>query len=670
MKLLSAIAAALAAASLQAADPGFEVKVLDAHGRPVPGATVECRSSRGAAHSVTDDTGLVRIDCAPQARIQVGAPGFEFEGRAVEQPPGLLVFRLRPATLRTKVDVVVREIPEIGPAAGTSVEIERSGARTVFDAVEKLVSGAYVTRRGVMGYGIGPNGTGVVSIRGFGGQPNTGVLVVVDGRPDFQGIFGHPVPDFYSLSDAGTVTVVEGPASVLYGSNAMAGAIEIKPAPPPEHMETRISSSLGSYLTGQHRLSNGAKFGRGFYSFAGGLSHTRGERTGAAFRSRDGSASLGYDLSPVWKTSVQGRFGHFHVEDPGPLHPPLAGSFAQVGRGGGSFGLDNAALRTWGRLSVHSSAGHHIISDGFRSVDRSTGFRLHQHVALRDGLVAEAGAEAANYGGRARQVRSGIDYGSHTLTTAAGFTRVNWAANHRVRLHSGMRYEGNSPLGSIVAPEAGVSYSPADNYVLAASAGRGFRNPTIRELYLFPAPNPALKREHVWNYEASFRARPHSALDASVTLYYADIRDLIVTTGRFPNLRLLNGGRALNRGVETSARLSPARRMRLSAGFARLWSTNIGPHIPRTKLNCSLEIDLKRAFVSLGGMAVGRTWADAQRTRDLGGYHVATLKLTAPVRKRYTVFAAVDNLFHKAYQVIEGYPMPGANFAGGFTLTF
>lgn len=64
------------------------------------------------------------------------------------------------------------------------------------------------------------NGTGGLSIREVGESPNAGILVIVGGRLDFQGLMGHPLPDFYSLSDAGTVTIIEGPASVLCGSNA------------------------------------------------------------------------------------------------------------------------------------------------------------------------------------------------------------------------------------------------------------------------------------------------------------------------------------------------------------------------------------------------------------------------------------------------------------------
>jgi outer membrane cobalamin receptor len=647
----------------------LRLRVLDAHGLPVPRARLECLS--GSARALSDEAGRASLECATPAEVRAGAPGFEPEARVLERAPqGELTITLRPAVVRTTLEVVVRETPQAGPISGSRVEMDQRGARTVLDAVEKLAPGAFLTRRGVMGYGIATNGTGVATIRGVGGQPNTGVLIVVDGRPDYQGLMGHPLPDFYGLADAGSVTVIEGPASLLYGSNAMGGVIEIRSAPPPERMETKLSAGLGSYWTGQHRLSNGARLGRGFYTVAAGVSHTRGERVRAAFRSQEGSVAAGYDLSPVWKASVRGRYGHFYVEDPGPVFAPLAGSFAAVGRGGGSFELDNAAGRAWGHLAAFSNHGRHYITDGFRSVDRTTGLRFHEQVAVRPALAAEVGGDVVNYGGRARNVLTRLDYGRHELTSGAGFGRLNWTPRSRLRLHGGARYESNSVAGDIVAPEVGLSLNLHPDHTLAASLSRGFRNPTIRELYLFPAPNPALRREELYNYEVSWLGRPRPELETSLTAFYADAGNLIVTTGRFPNLRLENSGAAIHRGLENTLRYRPLRRLRLSAGWLRMWSTNLPAYVPRAKFNYAVDADFRRVFVNLSGMAVGRLWVNAQRTRQLGGYHVATLKLTAPIGRRYSLFALVENLFDKRYQVVDGYPMPGINAAGGFMLSF
>jgi outer membrane receptor protein involved in Fe transport len=671
------VIAILPVGALLAEEETITLQVVDPQDLPIAAATIEIRSAPAGERPMTvttDDEGNAQVHFEPPAEIRVTATGFDpLVQNQVTTPQEMVILRLRPATIHTTVDVVVRDSPALGThltSVGSALEIERSGARTVFDAVEKLVPSAFVTRRGIMGYGIATNGTGIVTIRGIGESPNTGVLIVVDGRPDYQGLMGHPLPDFYTLSDAGSVSVTQGPASVLYGSNAMGGVIEVKPPSPRPGRHTQLTSSLGSYLTGQHRLNHAGNFGRTYYSLALGVAHTRGERTGAAFRNRDAALSLGRGLAEHWKASLQGQFGYFHVEDPGPIQTPLASSYARVGRGGFNVSVDNAYGRTWGYGRVFSSFGHHIITDGFRSVDNMIGFRGHQNLAITSKLAVDAGTDIVRYGGRANNVLSGLDYGEHHLIDAAGFSRVNWTAHDRLRLNAGLRYEHSSQYGGIMVPEFGVSYRLADRYSVSAAAAKGFRNPTIRELYLFPAPNPSLEPEHLWNYQATFQASPRSNLLTWVTGYYADVSNMIVTTGRYPTLQLLNTGRALNRGLEANVRWQPTRRLGFNSGYAYLHSTNLGPYIPQHRLNLAAEWQIGRAFVHLGGTTVGRRWADTSRTSQLGGFTLATLKLTVPLRKSLSIFALVDNLFDRRYEVVTGYPMPGINAMGGIDVHF
>ncbi len=571
--------------------------------------------------------------------------------------------------LHTVINVVAQQDAVNSETVATSREIEPTGARTVLDAVTSLVPGAFVTRRGIMGYGIATNGTGGISIRGVGGSPNTNVLVIVDGRPDYQGLMGHPLPDFYSLSDAASVSVTEGPASVLYGSNAMGGVVEVKPAEPRGGMSTRLTTSFGSFNTGQHRLAHGARFDRFFYSLNAGLSHTSGDRPRSAFRDQDGTASAGYDISETWKASLHGRYGHFYVEDPGPVTAPLPGSYATVGRGGFSFNLDNTAGRKWGYARIYSSYGHHFITDGFRSNDRTTGVRVEESFAVAPDVVFQAGTDVVNYGGKALNVTAPLDYGSHGATSGAGFARAQWAPAGALRTHAGVRYENNSIFGGITVPEAGATVA-FGRYSVTAEIGKGFRNPTIRELYLFPAPNPLLQPERMWNYQASFQAHPASALSLAATFFYADLSNLIAVTGRYPNLALANTGRALNRGIESSLRWRPVRRVALYSGYAWLHSTNLAPYVPAHKLDWSVQYDAGRFFVHAGATTIGTRWVDAAHKRNMSGYTNATARITVPTGRHASFFVLVDNLLNRRYQVVEGYPMPGVNAAGGVAVNF
>ncbi len=245
----------------------------------------------------------------------------------------------------------------------------------------------------------------------------------------------------------------------------------------------------------------------------------------------------------------------------------------------------------------------------------------------------------------------------------------------RLLLNAGFRYQQDSQFGGITVPEFGALWHASSRFTFSTSVSRGFRNPTIRELYLFPAPNPNLLPEHEWSYEATAQARITSSVAAWTTFYYASLTNQILTLGNWPDMQLLNGGKAMNKGVETTLRWSgigPAARRRLSVttGYAYLASTNIAPLVPSNKANLGLDLDMKHAFLHINVQAIGKRYADTTLTTQLGGYTDAGLKLSVPVRRNLSFFATADNLLNHRYQVLTGYPMPGINGAGGFVLHF
>jgi len=282
----------------------------------------------------------------------------------------------------------------------------------------------------------------------------------------------------------------------------------------------------------------------------------------------------------------------------------------------------------------------------------------------------EAGSDLIRYGGSARNISSHFDYGEFHLNDYAGFSTVRYAATRKLLLNAGLRYDDNSHSGGIVVPEFGATYRLAENYVVSASVSRGFRNPTIRELYLFPAPTPNLRPEKMWNYQATLQVHPIPKVLAWVTGYYDSINNLIVATGYYPNMVMQNAGAAVNKGLEAHARWRPVQNASFDVAYAYLHSTNLAPYSPQNRLIYSLDLDVKRAFFSIGGNTVGRTYSGVHETSPVGQYTLANIRLTVPVNGYLSFFAIVDNLLNRRYEVLAGYPMPGTNAAGGFDLTF
>lgn len=683
-----------------AAQQAVSIFITDQTGAVISGAQIRSFTSHGSSPQsfATDGYGAARVDCQLGTTLHLSALGFQQQTVILGTCAGNHEFRLAPANVQSSVSIVVTPDAAPNQPVTTSQQISRTSARTVFDALEELSPAVFVTRRGVMGYGIATNGTGAVNIRGVGGSPNADILVVLNGRPDFQGEMGHTLPDFYSLSDTGSIRLIEGPASVLYGSNAMGGAVEIQPRTPTQAMEFELQSSMGSFGTLQNRFFSGLRSGRALYTASAGVNNTDGDRAYSAFHSQDGSLSAEIQLTSRWNASLHGNYGHFLVQDPGPIYatqPYDAPNSASVGRGGFTADLGNSSPALNGYTRLYSTWGHNATADrtdannNFDSTDRITGGRIFQTwipqpTRVHGNLAFDFGGDFVNYGGQAvnftvpRTTATTNHYGGeHQIDDNAGFLRAHWSPTAKTLLNAGLRVQHDSQFGSIDVPEFGAQWHPTGIFSFSASASRGFRNPTVRELYLFPAPNPSLTPEHEWSYEATVQARLTKDLAAWTTFYYASLTDQIVTLGFYPNMSERNSGSAINKGVETTVRWSgigPAghHRLSLSTGYAYLASTNLAPLVPTNKANLGLDLDLRHAFLHATVQAVGRRSTDAvpAAPTQLGGYALAGLKLSVPLPHNLNFFATADNLLNHRYQVLTGYPMPGINGTGGFVLRF
>ena len=89
------------------------------------------------------------------------------------------------------------------------------------------VPGLFITQRGTMGYGVSRRCCRRNEYPRNRWNSTSGLLVLIDGHPQFMGLMGHPLADSYQSVMTEQVEVVRGPASVLYGSNAMGGVINI-----------------------------------------------------------------------------------------------------------------------------------------------------------------------------------------------------------------------------------------------------------------------------------------------------------------------------------------------------------------------------------------------------------------------------------------------------------
>lgn len=129
-------------------------------------------------------------------------------------------------------------------------QLEATGNTQLLGAVSGIVPSLFVSERNIFGFGVSNGGSGHIKLRGVGGDRASAVLMMVDGQPQFAGIYSHQIADFYETEYVDRVEVLRGPASVLYGSNAMAGVINvITKNAAHDGVRTTLTSQYGSYNT-------------------------------------------------------------------------------------------------------------------------------------------------------------------------------------------------------------------------------------------------------------------------------------------------------------------------------------------------------------------------------------------------------------------------------------
>ena len=356
--------------------------------------------------------------------------------------------------------------------------IERSGRQSLLPILTEQVPGLFATARGIMGYGVSTGAAGGMSLRGIGGAPQaglptTGLLVLIDGHPQYMGLMGHPIADAYQSMLAERVEVVRGPASVLYGSNAMGGVINIVTRKQREEgIRTDLQAAYGSYNTLQTELSNRIRKGRFTSVVTGSYNRTDGHRADMGFEQYGGYAKLGYELSRAWTLSGDVNLTHFNASNPGEVTAPLIDNDSRITRGRASAALANRYDRTSGALSLFYNWGRHKIDDGyaagsepldyrFNSRDRMLGVSWYQSAQLFAGNRLTVGFDYFHFGGESwNRFLDGHEEPQvdKTQDEVAGYVDFRQSLGTWLTLDAGLRVDRHSHVGTEWVPQAGVSF--------------------------------------------------------------------------------------------------------------------------------------------------------------------------------------------------------------------
>ncbi len=499
-----------------------------------------------------------------------------------------------------------------------------------------------------------------VSLRGLGPSGASRTLVLFDGVPLNDPFGGWVYWNRLPISGLEAVEVSRGSLSQLYGSAAMGGAIQLLPrAPRPDTLE--VTARGGDHRTGDLEVfaSDAASDGRWGYSLSGRLFDTDGfyivspENRGAV--DRPATVDFGTLFGRV-------EMGRYHVG---------VNAFHEERGNGTALQTNDTSLQSLdaGWSGEHWEWDAFGQTERFRSTfsrilpDRSQEFLTARQDFLVDGWGGSAAWRSGGFlaGGDVR--RASWDVEDQTLGGA--YAQQTLGLTSRLDLQLGARLDlwQSETTRSSLNPRVGALFRASDAVTLRASAYRGFRAPTLNELYrpfrvgnVETDANPNLREESLLGAEIGADFHPSAELFGRLNLFRNRIDGAVgnVTLSVTPQLitrRRENLDRVNAQGLEAELHLRPQARWELQASYLYTDSTveRTGLRVPQVPLN---QGSVGVAFdgpvtILLQERAAGQQFDDDLNQLSLPGYFVTDLSLRRPFGNRLAVFLSAENLFDR-----------------------
>lgn len=578
-------------------------------------------------------------------------------------------------------DQIAKNILPYSVSVVGNERLESTGSTQVLSAISGMVPSLFVSERSIFGFGVSNGGAGHIKLRGVGGDRASAVLMMVDGQPQFAGIYSHHIADFYDKEYVERVEVLRGPGSVLYGSNAMAGAINvITKTPRQQGAHTTISSQYGSFNTWLSSVTNTTRFGK--FSSLTSVSHNQTDGTvdNFDFKQTDGYIKIGYDISSVWKTTADYTIMHFNGND--PIYPKLSNPEStdiyrqSITRGEVSVSATNRYTATNGMVRVYYSYGNHFVDDPrhFHSKDDRLGIIAYQNFTPWRGASATVGFDFDTYSGKI-PTSGGKNHTEGSMSTISRKSITEYSpyvtlsqslAGEMINLNGGLRMANSDMFDTQWIPQFGFALNPGQDYTVKGTVAMGYRNPSFRELYLYRMANPDLQPEKMMNYEMSVSKHFSRYFTADLTAYYSRGRDMIQVVDN----KNVNTGNFTNKGIEISAKSHPIDNLWLFASYSFLHtSLNNLVGAPKNQYYIGAELTMwEKLKIAADMKGTGGLYV-AEDVKNQN-YILLNLKLTYKICRFADIFTRLENITDTQYTINRGYEMPGFTAMGGIKVNF
>ncbi|WP_353205840.1 TonB-dependent receptor [Sphingorhabdus sp.] len=563
--------------------------------------------------------------------------------------------------------------------------LEQLQSATIADALQ-TVPGVRIATRGGLG------GQSSAFIRG-GSSAQT--LVLIDGVRINDLTSPNGAFDFGALmaGNIGRVEILRGPNSVIWGSQAIGGVVNIQSIAPVDGLEGRMGAEYGAYDTkrvnanlagssGRLEGSVGASFvnSDGISALAGGTERDGYDNlTGNARLKVHVADNVDLDFRSYYNRATVAYDSAFGV---GANGLPVSRNRQFVGYVGANFDLLDGRLQNriaYTRTDIKRIGTDPVVFSFNNFNVRGAIDRAEYHAAfdLNDALTLVAGAEyersfaSTAFEGAAPDVARndvGSGFGQVIMRPVAGLT-----------LTGGVRHDVYDDYGGQTSFGGNAAFTPNDGRTMfRATYAEGFRAPTLTEGQP-PYGNPDLKPETARNFDLGVE---HQFLGNKAQIFatYFNRRSNDLIAFSSISFQSENIDQVTAKGLEAGLNLNPTNDLDIRASYTLVDAINRGVganfgnrQALRPQHSASVIADWHTPFgLSVGSslLLIGDSFDNAANTLRLNGYALVGLRASMPLTDALEVYSRIDNLLNADYTVVAGYNSFGRNATIGVRAKF
>lgn len=559
--------------------------------------------------------------------------------------------------------------------------IKNSGATTVTQILDALPSVE------ILDYG-SYGSTKSVHTRG---ASSSQVLTLINGRPVNTPRDG--VTDFNQipLNNIERIEVLRGPASSIYGANAVGGVINIITKSGEGDMHTEFVSKYGTYSTRLTDLSHGWKVGDFDYFISGGWIKSRGHRANSDYEAYNLNSKIGYDINGENRVTFESGYYESEVGTPYKIVYEDLDDRQEAWKD--YFDLTwNGSI--WEDSQILLKLYHNL--DRLEFIESLTPLDKYAHQTKIYGTDLQLSQtwfdifrSAFGISGQEHKLNSSTS-AKHEYNLKAAYVETEFDPFKNLVIKAGARIDDYSNFGDRISPSTSFSWWLHEMVKLHGLFAKSFRTPTFNDLY-WPREeyvwngeiiggsegNPNLGPEKATSYEIGTGIFCLDSIEADVTYFYTEFDALISWTVDSADWwRPENIDQAVIEGLEADFDWYLTKDLKLNFNYTYLeakdektdkWLIYRPRNQYKGKINYHWSDRLGLYFM---GRYITKRFTNKDNTRFLKEYFVADGNISYRINNFTEFLLTVTNIFDRDYEEEEDYTMPGRAYLVGGKIKF